>query len=85
MRIFFCVHSSNKKIQWLLTEDELIARATDQSYSLASLKDLHDWVAATGQVFTGILTILEGKCKWTESTSVDELGFEDYYCGYELI
>jgi hypothetical protein len=87
LKVFICYYDhaiidGKTTCKWLLTTDENYARETGQSYTLASIKDLHDWQAAVGQVFTGILTTADGLCKWYEETWLDELGMEEYFCAY---
>lgn len=77
--------NGKRKCKWLLTPNESYAREIDQDYHLASLQDLHDWIAATGARFNGILSVTNGLCKWYEFTSIDEHGFEDFWSGYELV
>ncbi|TPG71144.1 hypothetical protein EEL31_23740 [Brevibacillus laterosporus] len=57
---------------------------------LASINDLHDWVAATGQVFQGTIYVKEGFYQWFERGTDDFEavlfdGAEEYTCGYELV
>lgn len=54
-------------------------------FQLASIADLHDWVAATGETFNGILSIKEGLCKWIEREYLDEFGETDFEYGYVLV
>lgn len=68
-----------------LTTDEQLAKLHDPEYEMANINDLHDWVAASGEVFDGILLIKEGLCKWFERESLVWGSEKDYECGYELI
>jgi hypothetical protein len=88
-KVFICYYNYDKiknTCQWLLTTDEVFANQSDQEYELASLDDLHDWVAATDQVFDNcIITVVEGKCKWIEEDYVDFVGNICWKCEYEII
>ena len=88
IQIFICYYNFNdvkNTCEWLLTNDEVFANQTDQSYELASLDDLNDWTAATGQAFQNIITVEEGQCKWKEYQYIDFCGKPDYRCGYDII
>mgnify|MGYP001301545927 CR=1 FL=1 len=88
VKVFICIVNSSKNsniCEWLLTINEKYANQIDRNYSLATIDDLHDWVAATGEVFSGILTIKEGRCEWTETEYINHLGDIDIKCGYELL
>lgn len=85
----FIVHSNvntqSNKVNWELLTEYTTALKVDPHCSLASLDDLHGYVAASGHVFEGILKVREGFCKWFElSTETEEL-LEDYVCEYRLI
>ncbi|MCG7317667.1 hypothetical protein [Brevibacillus laterosporus] len=45
------------------------AKKIDPYYKLASVKDLHDYVAASGYIFEGIVRVSEGEFKWVELTT----------------
>jgi hypothetical protein len=87
--VFICHYDFDKTkntCKWLLTTDETQASQTDQSYELASIDDLMHWAAATNQVFdNSIITVIEGKCKWTEYEYIDFCGKTEWKCGYEII
>ena len=84
--IYICHYNfSNSRCQWLLTSDRIYAASIDSMFQLASIADLHDWVAATGKTFNGILSVKEGLCKWIEREYVDEFGETDFDYGYVLI
>lgn len=88
VKVFICHYGYDKErntYQWLLTTDRNYASAIDQNYTLASIDDLHDWVCAAGEVFNGIITTIDGDCKWCEREWVNEYGEWEYECGYELI
>ncbi|RNB52679.1 hypothetical protein EDM57_21060 [Brevibacillus gelatini] len=70
---------------WLLSTSKEERLATDQSIELASLDDLHDWIAASGEAFNGILTVQEGHCKWFEQKYVNEFGETDFEYHYILL
>jgi hypothetical protein len=80
MKAFVC--EIKNTCEWLLTFNEEEAKATRQSYSLASLDDMNDWLAATGEhIVDTIIQVKEGFCKWYER----EINDLDLECGYELI
>ncbi|MGG1659482.1 hypothetical protein [Brevibacillus sp. NRS-1366] len=84
--IYICRYNvDDQKCQWQLTEDKLFAQSLDPSYQIASIADLHDWVAATGETFNGILSVREGLCKWIEREFIDEFGEMDVEYGYVII
>lgn len=84
--LYICHYNfDDQKCQWQLTEDKLFAESLDPSCRIASIADLHDWVAATGEVFTGILTVKEGLCKWNEREYIDEFGESDFEYGYVIV
>lgn len=88
IQIFICYYDFNEKTntcKWLLTDNEVLANQTDQSYELASYEDLMPWTAATNQVFQSIITVIEGRCKWKEYEYIDFCGKTDWKCGYEII
>lgn len=85
-RIYICYYNfSNNKSQWLLTNDMNYAKSIDQRFQLASVEDLHDWVAATGQTYNGILSVREGLCKWVEDNYINDFGEIEDDSGYVLI
>lgn len=85
-QIYICRYNfSESKCQWLLTDNATYALSIDPNFQLANLADLHDWVAATGEVFTGILSVREGECKWIDRNYIDEFGEISYEYKYELL
>jgi hypothetical protein len=44
----------DKEYGYQLTTDEQLARLHDSEYQVSSIDELHDWVAASGEVFNGI-------------------------------
>ncbi|MED1789042.1 hypothetical protein P4V47_16380 [Brevibacillus laterosporus] len=79
--IFKCTFNYRSETEtwtWELVTNAKEAKIIDSDYKLASLKDLHDYVAASGYIFEGIVRVLEGEFKWVELTT--EAG-EDF-CEY---
>ncbi|TPG68925.1 hypothetical protein EEL31_10550 [Brevibacillus laterosporus] len=71
--------------RWDLVTDIDEAFQIDPNYSLASINDLHDYIAAGGEVFEGILKVSEGYCVWSESHySVDD-DFSEYDSQYTIV
>lgn len=84
--IYICRYNYTKEsYHWLLTEEREYARSIDPNFQLASLGDLLDWVAASGETFTGILAVKEGFCKWVEQEYIDDFGELDIMMKYELL
>lgn len=84
--IYICHYNfTESECQWLLTDDMTFVTSIDSMFQLASIADLHDWVAATGETFNGILSIKEGLCKWIEREYLDEFGETDFEYGYVLV
>nr|WP_158330865.1 hypothetical protein [Brevibacillus laterosporus] len=82
----YIVHDfENLSVNWELTTDCFMAARVDPHYSLASLNDLHEYVAASGFVFEGVVRVREGFCEWFESSTETEELLEDYVCEYRLI
>lgn len=85
--IYICHYNHDPKsntCHWLLTDCEIEAKTTDQSYQLASIEDLNDW-ACVAPPFIGILSVREGQCKWMEYDYIGDFGEVEYECGYYLI
>jgi hypothetical protein len=79
--IYICHYNfTDTSCQWLLTDDLVYAMSIDSHFQLASVQDLHDWIAATGEVFNGILAVKEGLCKWSERKHLDDYEIETEYC-----
>jgi anti-repressor protein len=84
--IYICRYDFTKEeCQWLLTDDMTYAKSFNSEIQLASIADLHDWVAATGETFNGILSVKEGECKWFSKIVVDEYGDQDIIAVYQLL
>ncbi|MBG9776158.1 hypothetical protein [Brevibacillus laterosporus] len=75
----------NEKNNWDLIDDYQDAFKMDKYCSLASINDLHDYVAAGGEVFEGIVKVKEGLYKWFEVTTMTEDMLEDHVCEYRLV
>lgn len=86
--IYVCYYNYNSErnsYTYEVTDDLNYAKYLDPEYQLATLKDLHNWVAGCGEIFYGILSTKEGLCKWFECEYIDEYGDWDFDCGYRLI
>ena len=84
--IFICQYAfTTDSCNWHLTDSRTEAATLDENFQLASVEDLHDWVAATEQVFIGILSVREGLCKWIVSDSFDDFGETVTLYEYQLI
>lgn len=57
----------------LVTDDEEYAKSLDPSYQLATIDDLHQHVAATGEIFYGLLNTYDGLCEWIEDENELEM------------
>ncbi|MCG7317665.1 hypothetical protein [Brevibacillus laterosporus] len=75
----------NEKSNWDLIDDYQEAFKMDAYCSLASINDLHDYVAAGGEVFEGIVKDKEGLYKWFELSITAEDMLEDHFCEYRLV
>ncbi|MGG0793802.1 hypothetical protein ABE137_07325 [Brevibacillus laterosporus] len=75
----------NEKNNWDLIDDYRKAYKLDQFCSLASIDDLHDYVAAGGEVFEGIVKVKEGLYKWFEMSTMTEDMLEDHICEYRSV
>ncbi|MFS0763421.1 hypothetical protein ABC374_08155 [Peribacillus sp. 1P06PB] len=54
------------------------------NYRLASIEDLHDYVAGTGEIFTYNVETAEGVAKWHTEEFHEESPM-DYICKYRVI
>ncbi|MDW7615766.1 hypothetical protein SC499_13785 [Peribacillus simplex] len=72
--------SIDNAAQWIVLEEEMQAGF---NYQLASIEDLHDYVAASGEYFTYNVETSEGVVQWfTESKDYEAA--EDYICEYRV-
>ena len=77
---FFWILTDNQS-QWIVFEDEMQAGF---QYKLTTIDDLHDFVSATGEVFTYNVETAEGVAKWhTKEKTYEDA--EDYICEYRVI
>ncbi|TPG68927.1 hypothetical protein EEL31_10560 [Brevibacillus laterosporus] len=67
--------NSNK---WDLVTNPNEAIKIDPQYSLASIDDLHEYIAACGYVFEGVVRVVEGEFVWSEY--YDKQG--EHFCEY---
>ncbi|KRF67836.1 hypothetical protein ASG99_13660 [Bacillus sp. Soil768D1] len=75
------VFITDNAAQWIVFEEEMQAGF---QYQLASIEDLHDYVAGTGEVFTYNVETSEGVVQWhTEEKAHEDA--EDYICEYRVI
>lgn len=65
-----------------LTTDEAFAMSHDKDYEIASVDELHEYVAFCGHIFEGILLVKEGIVRYYE---LPETEFDDFECGYEFV
>ncbi|MFH0069761.1 hypothetical protein [Peribacillus sp. NPDC056705] len=77
-KVFVSVDNSS---QWIVLEEEMQAGF---NYQLASIEDLHDYVAACGEYFTYNVETAEGVAKWHTEKSPEESPL-DYICEYRVI
>ncbi|MDO7487337.1 hypothetical protein Q5O89_19015 [Peribacillus frigoritolerans] len=73
--------SVDNAAQWIVFEEEMQAGF---NYQLASIEDLHDYVAACGEVFTYNIQTSEGVVKWHFEEFSEESPL-DYICEYRVI
>ncbi|MEC0275465.1 hypothetical protein [Peribacillus frigoritolerans] len=75
------VFVSENQAQWIVFEEEMQAGF---QYKLASIEDLHDYVAASGEYFTFYIQTSEGVVRWhtEEFAKESTLG---YICEYRVI
>lgn len=75
------VFVTDNQAQWIVFEEEMQAGF---QYKLASIEDLHDYLAGTGEYFTHKIQTAEGVAKWhTEERAYEDA--EDYICEYRVI
>lgn len=67
--------------QWIVLEEEMQAGF---NYQLASIEDLHDYVAASGEYFTYYIQTAEGVAKWHTEEFSEESPL-DYICEYRKV
>ncbi|KRF51981.1 hypothetical protein ASG97_08990 [Bacillus sp. Soil745] len=75
------VFVTDNQEQWIVFEEEMQAGF---QYKLATIDDLHDYVAGTGEVFTYNVETLEGVVQWHE----EHFSYDspvDYICEYRVI
>ncbi|MFS0763937.1 hypothetical protein [Peribacillus phoenicis] len=73
--------SVDNAAQWIVFEEEIQAGF---NYQLASIEDLHDYVAACGEVFTYNIQTSEGVVQWFTEEFPEESPL-DYVCEYRVI
>ncbi|MGJ3196918.1 hypothetical protein [Peribacillus frigoritolerans] len=73
--------SVDNAAQWIVLEEEIQAGF---NYKLASIEDLHDYVAATGEYFTYNVETAAGVAKWYTEEFSEESPL-DYICEYRVI
>ncbi|MGZ9817558.1 hypothetical protein ACXM0N_16850 [Peribacillus simplex] len=75
------VFVTDNQEQWIVFEEEMQAGF---QYKLASIDDLHDYVAGTGEVFTYNIETSEGVAQWHEEQF--PVGSPiNYVCEYRVI
>lgn len=75
------VFVTDNQEQWIVFEEEMQAGF---QYKLATIDDLHDYVAGTGEVFTYNVETSEGVVQWHE----EHFSYDspvDYICDYRVI
>ncbi|WP_411740117.1 hypothetical protein [Peribacillus sp. S4] len=75
------VFVTDNQEQWIVFEEEMQAGF---QYKLATIDDLHDYVAGTGEVFTYNVATSEGVVQWHE----EHFSYDspvDYICEYRVI
>ncbi|MCU6599295.1 hypothetical protein OCO53_02250 [Peribacillus frigoritolerans] len=75
------VFVTDNQEQWIVFEEEMQAGF---QYKLATIDDLHDNVAGTGEVFTYNVETSEGVVQWHE----EHFSYDspvDYICEYRVI
>ena len=75
------VFVTDNQAQWIVFEDEMQAGF---QYKLATIDDLHDYVAGTGEVFTYNVETTEGVVEWHTAEFPEESPL-DYVCKYRVI
>lgn len=73
--------SVDNAAQWIVFEEEMQAGF---QYKLASIDDLHAYVAGTGEVFTYNVETSEGVVQWHEEQFPKDSPV-DYICEYRVI
>lgn len=77
-KVFVAVDNS---AQWIVFGNEMEQGFT---YQLATIEDLHDYVAATGEYFTQPIETAQGITQWHMEESPQYLTM-DYICEYRVI
>lgn len=80
-KVYSFVGSNNS---WDLTYNEEFAKQ-DSTYSLATVEDLHDFIAMASYIFEGKVETVDGVVQWYTETTIDEHGFEDYIGEYRPV
>lgn len=75
------VFITDNQAQWIVFEEEMQAGF---NFQLASIEDLHDYVAASGEVFTYNIETSEGIVQWHTEELAEESPL-DYICEYRVI
>ncbi|MEC1725836.1 hypothetical protein P9E34_14040 [Schinkia azotoformans] len=84
-KVYVGYYSENGINTWEVTDNEQLIKQLDPECKLATITDLHDWVAATGEVFEEIVESADGLVQWFSETTTDELGMEDCICEYRNV
>lgn len=84
-KVFIGYYAESGIDTWELTDNEQLIKQLDPECKLATITDLHDWVAVAGEVFEGIVESADGLVQWFSETTVDELGMEDCVCEYRKV
>ncbi|MFJ7940912.1 hypothetical protein ACIQYG_20795 [Peribacillus sp. NPDC096622] len=75
------VFVTDNQAQWIVFEEEMQAGF---QYKLASIDDLHDYVAGTGEVFTDKVETAEGVVEWY-TQEFPKWSAIEYICEYRVI
>lgn len=84
-KVYVGYYEENGFNTWEVTDNEQLIKQLDPECKLASIEDLHDWVAATSEVFYGLVQSSDGIVQWFSETTTDELGMEDCICEYRKV
>lgn len=87
-KIFVCCTNDNDVDNFVLTDDENLAKQKDNNYRLATVDDLEFFTAATDVIIKGILFLQDGYYTYcTKKISTGQKGITrwEWKCGYEKL
>ncbi|MEJ9230807.1 hypothetical protein LAV79_15220 [Peribacillus butanolivorans] len=75
------VYVTDNQAQWIVFEEEM---QSGFQYKLATIDDLHDYVAGTGEIFEHHIETAEGVVEWC-TQEFPKWSDEEYICEYRVI